>query len=697
MTSRALFCTVIAASLVWPQAARAAGPTPAEMTEARQWAATNFAGDAAAKDAAPFFSFLYDGKTSAELLKTWVCKRSSREIDDQRMEHTIVYADPATKLAIRCVGVAWRNYPTVEWTLHFKNEGEADSPFIDNLNALDILLKRDLSGEFLLRHSAGSWAGAAAYALYETRLPHGMLKRISAYGGRPSNTDMPYFNLEWGGQGVVLAVGWPGQWKADFHRDDHETLHITSGQENTHFKLHPGEEIRTPLVVLQFWRGDWVDAQNVWRRWMNECNLPRPGGKPVPPIFSGQAGYANSWMYEATEENQKALIDRFLEIGVKLDYWWMDTGWFYVQGVPQNQWTAEMQELNKQGRLWEKFNIWEVNKVRFPRGIKAVSDYAHSKGIKTILWFEPERVTPDSWPEHQHPEWCLKASTTPQMLLDLGNAAARKWVTDRVHEVLTQEDIDVYRSDFNMDPLDHWRQNDAVDRQGICENHWVTGYLEFWDELLRRNPKLLIDSCASGGRRNDLETMRRSVPLWKSDYAIEPVGMQCQVYGLAFWLPYFGNCGGQMDPYFFRSNMNPAIAKGTWEDRTPGHDVRVKEQDYSRLLQMIDQWRQVAANYSGNYYPLTPYSPANNVWMAWQFDRPEEGEGMVQAFRRAENADETVRVKLRGLTADATYTVTDFDVAGSTDASGRELMDNGLTIAVKAKPGAAIIAYKRKP
>lgn len=28
---------------------------------------------------------------------------------------------------------------------------------------------------------------------------------------------------------------------------------------------------------------------------------------------------------------------------------------------------------------------------------------------------------------------------------------------------------------------------------------------------------MLIDSCASGGRRNDLETLRRAVPLLRSD------------------------------------------------------------------------------------------------------------------------------------------------------------------------------------
>ena len=103
-----------------------------------------------------------------------------------------------------------------------------------------------------------------------------------------------------------------------------------------------------------------------------------------------------------------------------------------------------------------------------------------------------------------------------------------------------------------MDPLDLWRQNDAPDRQGITENHHVTGYLAYWDELLRRHPGLLIDSCASGGRRNDLETMRRSVPLWRTDFRLDPVGTQCHSYGISFWLPLSGTGTGTYAAYDFR-------------------------------------------------------------------------------------------------------------------------------------------------
>jgi alpha-galactosidase len=668
-------------------------PMSEDIATSTKWTAANWE----TSTSAPPFSFIYNGQTSEGFLKTWKMERTSKELDEFRTQGTIVYTDSKTGLEVRSIVVRYKDFPTVEWTIYFKNTGSNDTPIIDQIEALDVQLKRGVHSEFLLHHNAGSWPGAASYAPYETPLPQGLMKRISAFGGRPSNTDLPYFNLEWGGEGVIIVVGWPGQWDAQFHRDDRLGLHVRCGQELIHLKLHPGEEIRTPLMVLQFWKGDPVDSQNVWRRWMIKHNLPRPGGKPLAPIFSGQSGYCTSWMYEATEANQKAFIDRYLELGTQIDHWWMDTGWFYTQGVPEKEMPDDIKALNQDGRLWEKFGIWEVNRGRFPHGIRAISDYAHSKGVKTILWFEPERVTPGSWEEKEHPEWCLSASTTDQKLLNLGNPEALRWVTDRIHQVLMEEGIDVYRSDFNMDPLDHWRQADSPDREGITENHWVTGYLAFWDGLLQRNPDLLIDSCASGGRRNDLETMRRSVPLWKCDYAIEPVGMQCQTYGLSMWLPYFGNAGGQLDPYVFRSNMYAAVTKGAWEDRSKTVDVRRKDLDYDLLRTLIGQWRQIAPNYLSDYYPLTPFTiERTNAWIAWQFNCPEKGQGMVQAFRRPGSMEESSIYKLRGLNPDLMYEVNDLDVPGATLLTGRKLMEEGLPVHIPHQPGAVVVTYKSR-
>ena len=159
------------------------------------------------------------------------------------------------------------------------------------------------------------------------------------------------------------------------------------------------------------------------------------------------------------------------------------------------------------------------------------------KGVKTIVWFEPERVTPDTWLYENHPEWMLGGDGGTK-LLNLGNPEARKWLTDHVDQLLTETGDRPVSPGLQHGSAGFLAAGDTEDRQGITEIRYVTGYLAYWDELRRRHPDMLIDSCASGGRRNDLETMRRAVPLLRSDYIMEPVGNQCHTYGISFWYPY---------------------------------------------------------------------------------------------------------------------------------------------------------------
>ena len=206
--------------------------------------------------------------------------------------------------------------------------------------------------------------------------------------------------------------------------------------------------------------------------------------------------------------------------------------------------------------------------------------------------------------------------------------------------------------------------------------------------MRRRFPDLPIDTCASGGRRNDLETLRRALPLWRSDHAYEPVSMQALSYGLAMWVPYHGTGVNSVEPYIFRSQMTPAVGIGL--------DPATYPDGYKRWKRLSEQWRQVSTYYFGDYYPLTPYSLDKTEWMAWQFDVPEKGEGMVQAFRRPESPFESARFRLRGLDAAATYTVKDLDAAGDARFSGRELMEKGMPVLVVERPGAVIVTYKKR-
>lgn len=617
----------------------------------------------------PVFSFVYGGKPSAELLAVWPRTTKESKLPKGRTQHTLTWTDAATGLEVRCVVVEYADFPAVEWTVYFKNAGKADTPILENIQAIDTRIERGPDGEFLLKYNKGDTCAPDLYQPLEKLLSPKTELHFAPGGGRGTNGAYPYYNLTMPGGGLFVVLGWPGQWAATFARDAQGGLRMVAGQERTHLVLHPGEEIRSPLAVLLFYEGkDQWRAQNLWRRWMIAHNVPRTAdGKLPAPIMPGNTSLEFNEMCNANEENQEFFVDRYAEEHVPINFWWMDAGWYPCNGWPQT-------------------GTWEPDLKRFPNGLRAISDHARAKGVKTLVWFEPERVAGGTWLSEKHPEWLLGGT-----LLNLGNPEAQRWLTDHVDRVLTEQGIDLYRQDFNMDPLDFWRRNDTPDRQGVTENLHIQGYLAYWDALRQRHPNLVIDSCASGGRRNDLETMRRAVPLHPTDYNYGHLAAkQAFHHSLFHWIPYFGSNTvpvDSVDAYGIRSGHAMSVVLG--------YDFRRKDLDYVALRKLAEETLFVQPYYLGDFYPLTPYSLSEDVWIAWQFDRPESGDGILEVFRRPRAPLASMTLKLGGLDPQAVYSWKDQDSGESVNASGRELMETGLTVNLARRPQAALITYHR--
>lgn len=671
--------------LIFAGIAFAEAPSPVEQTSASGLAKAMFR-HTPASEIVPPFSFVVGGRPFSEVRGSWELKRSTRKLDGTRTRTTLTWRDPVSRLTVRCVAIEYSDFPVVEWTVYLRNDGDADTPIIEDVQALDRSFERAKRGEFLLHHNKGSATRRDDYQPLDTPLPPGSKQRYCAVGGRPNSQDLSFFNLDWGGQGVIVAVGWPGQWAAMFERDSAIGCRVIAGQELTHFRLHPGEEFRTPLIALQSWAGDWIHSQNVWRRWMIAHNLPKVNGAAPKPMLLATSSRIYTEMIHASEANQEMFIDRYADERIKLDYWWMDAGWYVNKGE------------------WGDVGTWEVDRKRFPNGLRAISDHANAKGIKTLVWFEPERVAPNSWLDRNHPEWILDSPTADKnwgRLLNLGNPTAYKWLLAHTDGLIRSEGIGLYRQDFNIDPLTFWRGADAPDRQGIGENRYVVAHLKFWDELRKRHPDMLIDTCASGGRRVDLESLRRAVPLWRSDYAYEPIGHQCQTYGISMWIPfhgtgttasaaaaYYSEGNPPLDPYTFWSNVGPSTVLTL--------DLRPIDTDYGAIRAMVEDWRATADDRLGDYYPLTSFTDADDKWVAWQFNSPDNGTGMVQAFRRTGSLDETANYRLRGLDPGAGYEVSYLERSGEPRIeSGRDLMGTGVTVAIPGRPGYAVLVYRK--
>ncbi len=116
--------------------------------------------------------------------------------------------------------------------------------------------------------------------------------------------------------------------------------------------------------------------------------------------------------------------------------------------------------------------------------------------------------------------------------MNLGDESAWNYCFDTLAELIEKLNLHYYRQDFNILPLPYWRKNDTQDRIGISEIKHIMGLYRLWDALLERFPHLMIDNCASGGRRIDIETLRRSVPLWRSD-AQCPANYRCEIAQIA--------------------------------------------------------------------------------------------------------------------------------------------------------------------
>ena len=342
---------------------------------------------------------------------------------------------------------------------------------------------------------------------------------------------------------VGLANG-----QATFSRDEDNHLQLQAGMALTHLKLHPAEEIRTPRILMLFWRGQHIKGNNMLRRFILAHHRPRPNGKPLTlPIILG------SWGGTPAAEHLKN-IQRIIEHNLPIGCYWIDAEWF------------------GQASWWGQAGNWQVKKDLYPQGFKPISDMLHQSGRKFLLWFEPQRVCKDTpwyefkerpnwllelgngedsykqwktggWPiPHEDPRWIIYESRRSQMnegelLFDIGNPEARRFLTDFISERIDEFGLDWYREDANIAPLEYWRHADKPDRQGITEIRYVEGLYTFWDELLQRHPHLIIDNCASGGRRIDFESISRSTALHRTDWAHDSIHAQCHSYGLFYWLP----------------------------------------------------------------------------------------------------------------------------------------------------------------
>lgn len=640
-----------------------------EKAKCREWFETNIL-KAGANGTAPAYEFKLGSHGIQKSPERWAFTSTRKKDAEPGVEsYTIIAESKYEDVSVIIDATIYSENATCEWTVTIRNEGRNNSSIISDFRALKT--KLDLKSADLYC-SRGSDDSAGDFTLMKERLP-GLPLKLSCFDGRSTHEYLPYFNISSMSGGVVAAIGWTGQWSACF-RSGSQTSDINIGQKQLKGYLEPGEEIRSPLISLTFYDGsNPLKGFNAFRNHVKQNCMPENAPtvqNNMDVLFVSSTRTAAEIIYD---------LDIFdSSLTPYIDNLWMDAGW-YSGCESENDWA-------------DGVGNWKTSPERFPNGIKEISDKAKSFGSGLVLWYEPERLTNQSYLYSVGKDkegWIVdlnpNAEFNERVMWNLGNKDACEFLTDYISETLSENGVSVYRQDFNFSPTPHWKYADKhfySGRKGFAENHYIQGLYSYLDQLLERHPGLLIDNCSSGGKRLDLEMVKRSVPMWRSDYNCDQSredlleATQAHTYSLSFWLPISGTFINFDSEYALRSSI-----------------INILQVPMSVTKEALTAYTEEREMMMKDYYPIGFGGIDPKGVTAMQYG--DDAKGCALIYKHSDAESGSYPLKLNGLNNDITYRVTDIDHPDRQAVfSGKMLMNGEYSLDFPDGKKAFVIRYE---
>ena len=628
----------------------------------------------------PKFSFLYDGKPH-----------------HLPIQNGQVFA-PEEGILVTACQTEYPAFGATEWMLSFENTSSENSGIFSDILDCDTLLPLTLTelkrpgympkdgdaciitmngmvdGAFYWENDAVS---ATEFGFCKEFLDPAPRKTRSFANkdGRSSDGTMPFFDITALDCGYIAAIGWSGDWRAEFARCE-GGIHIKTGLKKTNFYLKPGEKIRTTSILIMPYTAT-EDKYNKFRRLMKQ-HFSYPSCTPA----DRESLLAFLLWGGIPSEEIKKRISALKQHQVPFEEIWIDAGWYGNCTNCDENFTGD----------WPLHTgNWAVNPRVHPGELTDVAACVQDAGMYLMLWCEPERAISTTPIVQQLPEWFLSRSAGYENLLNLGNDAAWDYVFNLLSDYVEKLNLSCYRQDFNIDPSPFFRHNDAEDRQGISEIKHITGMYRLWDALLEKHPGLIIDNCASGGRRIDIETLKRSVPLLRTDYQCNfnenPEVTQVHNTNISRYLPYNGCFSkNKGDLYNARSAYATSWCSGFYNTIFRSAD----EEDFRWAKAVTEEYLQIRKYFSQDFYNHGSAVFDDTAWTVWQYHDPQSQSGIVMAFRRSNSPFAQLAVELKGLEAGKTYGYTNLN----TGATGE--FSHSIPVELPQKRSSVIFQYAAK-
>lgn len=255
--------------------------------------------------------------------------------------------------------------------------------------------------------------------------------------------------------------------------------------------LRPKEIYRTINVAVSF--GDSLDEvvgeMTKYRRHIAGKNT---SDAHLPAIFNE---YMHLSWDSPTEENTKKIAPIVAKTGV--EYYVIDCGW-------HNEEDGD--------KVYPYVGQWKESKKRFPHGLKTTTDFIRSLGMKAGLWIEPEIIGMHCQEMLEYyDEDCFlqrngkRLTVMGRHFLDFRSKKVFSYMTETIRRMVEDYGADYIKFDYNQDC------GVGTDYLAFCMGEGLeqcaTAYLQWVDEIQKRFPNLLLETCSSGGMRMDYKTL----------------------------------------------------------------------------------------------------------------------------------------------------------------------------------------------
>ena len=466
------------------------------------------------------------------------------------------------------------------------------------------------------------------------------------------------------GEAIGLQFVYSGNHSFELEKDQINQLRVVGGI-NSHcfsWELNANQSFQTPEMILSY------SSQGLNKMSQIHHELLRERIARGRHQFAERPILVNNWedtYFDFNSEKIKAIIDEAKELGIEMFV--LDDGWFGKRDADNSS-----------------LGDWFEYEGKLTNGLREIADYAHSKGLKFGLWFEPEMISIDSELYRTHPDFLMQvpgrmpSASRSQHVLDFTRLDVRQTIEKQMRKILDTIPLDYIKWDMNRSLSDIYSITLDPLRQGEVAHRYMLGLYELLEHLTADYPEILWEGCSGGGGRFDAGFIYYMPQSWTSDNTDAVERMKIQ-YGTSLAYPISSITAhvsavpnhqtGRSTSLKTRGETAMSAVFGYELDLTklsPEEKKQVKEQIISyQTIRPVIQY--------GHYYRLA--SPFEENIVAWMFVSPKQDEAIVFLGRILASAQPTFHeVYLLGLDDEALYQ----EQTSKRLFSGAELMTVGL-------------------